>query len=202
MANLQADTPVEFIPGIGPKRAEWLRSELGVYDAGDLLEHLPFRYEDRTDFIEVKDITSDAIAVQMKGVITDVKQIPSKRGSRLVATFKDDSGTLDLVWFKGAKWMAAQIPALQKVVVYGKPAKYQNRWNLPHPEIELEDSFERRNGRGLQPVYRTTEKLTNRGLASSGLAKVIRVLLSSPELVLPESLPSFLLDELKMPNKA
>ncbi len=203
MPHLQADTPVEFIKGIGPKRAEWLRSELGIYDAGDLLEHLPFRYEDRTDFIAVKDIASDAIAIQMKGVITDVKQIPSNRGSRLVAKFKDESGTvLDLIWFKGAKWMAAQIPVLQKVVVYGKPAKYSNRWNLPHPEIELEESFERRNGRGLQPVYRTTEKLSNRGLSSSGLAKVIRLLLVSPELVLTESLPAFLLQELKMPGKA
>ena len=121
MPYLQADTPVEFIKGIGPKRAEWLRSELGIYDAGDLLEHLPFRYEDRTDFIAVKDIASDAIAIQIKGVITDVKQIPSNRGSRLVAKFKDESGTvLDLIWFKGAKWMAAQIPVLQKVVVYQK----------------------------------------------------------------------------------
>ena len=203
MHQLQTDTPVEFIKGIGPKRAEWLKSELGIYEAGDLLEYLPFRYEDRTDFVEIKDIASDAIAVQMKGVITEVKQIPGKRGSRLVATFKDHSGSvMDLVWFKGAKWMAAQIPALQKVVVFGKPAKYQSRWNMPHPEIELEDAFERRNGRGLQPVYRTTEKLTNRGLSSAGIAKVIRLLLASPELTLPESMPVFLLEELKMPHKA
>ncbi len=195
------DIPIEFVKGIGPKRAEWLRTELGVHAAGDLLEHLPFRYEDRTRFAQVSDLASDAVAIQLQGVITGLTQVPAKRGFRLVAKFQDDTGTLELVWFKGAKWMASQIPVQQKVIVYGKPAKYQGRWNMPHPEIELQEHFEQRKGGGLQPVYRTTEKLTNRGLSSSGLAKVIRTLLAHPEFAMGECLPQAVLEELQLPNR-
>ena len=197
-----ADIPIEFVKGIGPKRAEWLRAELAVHSAGDLLEHLPFRYEDRTRFARVADLASDAVAVQLRGVITGLIQVPAKRGSRLVAKFQDETGTLDLVWFKGAKWIASQIPVQQKVIVFGKPAKYQGRWNMPHPEIELQAHFEQRKGGGLQPVYRTTEKLTSRGLASSGLAKVIRTLLSHPEFAMGECLPQTVLKELQFPSRA
>ena len=154
-----AETPIEYVKGIGPKRAEWLRGELGIHTAADLLEHLPFRYEDRTGFASVAALASDAVAIQLQGVIMGLQQVPGKRGARLVAKFQDETGSVDLVWFKGAKWIAAQIPVQQKVVVFGKPAKYQGRWNIPHPEIELLSSFENRQGAGLQPVYRTTEKL-------------------------------------------
>ena len=196
------DIPIEYVKGIGPKRAEWLRSELGVTSAGDLLEHLPFRYEDRTAFARVDALSSDAVAVQLRGVITGINQVPGKRGSRLVAKFKDESGTLDLVWFKGARWMASQIPVQQKVVVYGKPTKYQNRWNMPHPEVELEAQFEQRKGAGLQPVYRTTEKLTQRGMSSAGLAKAIRTLLAHPQFSAAERLPEAIRTELKFPSRA
>ena len=196
------DIPIEYVKGIGPKRAEWLRSELGIASAGDLLEHLPFRYEDRTAFARVDALSSDAVAVQLRGVITGINQVPGKRGSRLVAKFKDESGTLDLVWFKGARWMASQIPVQQKVVVYGKPTKYQNRWNMPHPEVELEAQFEQRKGAGLQPVYRTTEKLTQRGMSSAGLAKAIRTLLAHPQFSAADRLPEAIRTELKFPSRA
>ncbi len=196
------DTPIEYVKGIGPKRAEWLRSELGIASAGDLLEHLPFRYEDRTAFARVDALSSDAVAVQLRGVITGINQVTGKRGSRLVAKFKDDSGTIDLVWFKGARWMASQIPVQQKVVVYGKPTKYQNRWNMPHPEVELEAQFEQRKGAGLQPVYRTSEKLTQRGLSSAGLAKAVRTLLAHPQFSAAERLPESIRTELKFPSRA
>lgn len=201
MSQSFVETPIEFVKGIGTKRAEWLRSELGIYRAGDLLEHLPFRYEDRTQFIATNQIASDAVSVLLKGVITDVKQVPGKRGARLVATFKDETGTLDLVWFKGARWIASQIPVQQRVVVFGKPAQYQNRWNIAHPEIELESTFVARGGNALQPVYSTTEKLTNRGMSSAGLARAVRTVLSQPDWIWPESLPAYLLQELKMPSK-
>ncbi len=196
------DIPIEYVKGIGPKRAEWLRSELGISSAGDLLEHLPFRYEDRTTFARVDDLSSETVAVQFRGVVTSINQVPGKRGSRLVAKFKDESGSIDLVWFKGARWMASQIPVQQKVVVYGKPAKYQNRWNLPHPEIELEAQFEHRQGAGLQPVYRTTEKLTQRGMSSAGLAKAVRTLLAHPQFSAAERLPEAIRTELQFPPRA
>ena len=201
MSESSLDTPIEFIKGVGPKRAEWLRAELGIYSAGDLLEYLPFRYEDRSKFATVSGISTDSTAIQLTGVITGIQQVGSKRGSRLVARFQDDTGSLDLVWFKGAKWFASQIPVQQRVVVFGKPTAYQGKWNMPHPEIELESAFELRNGRGLQPVYRSTEKLTNRGLASAGIGRVIRSWLGNEEFQVPEILPQALLDELQMPGR-
>ena len=165
MQALTLETPIEYVKGVGPKRAEWLRVELGIHAAGDLLEYLPFRYEDRSKFAKVSEIVSDVASLQFKGVITGIQQVGSKRGSRLVARFQDESGSLELVWFKGAKWIASQIPVQQKVVVFGKPTAYQGKWNISHPEVELESAFERRQGLGLQPVYRTTEKLTNRGMS-------------------------------------
>jgi len=196
-----AETPIEYVKGIGPKRAEWLRGELGIHTAADLLEHLPFRYEDRTGFASVAALASDAVAIQLQGVIMGLQQVPGKRGARLVAKFQDETGSVDLVWFKGAKWIASQIPVQQKVVVFGKPAKYQGRWNIPHPEIELLSSFENRQGAGLQPVYRTTEKLTNRGLSSAGIAKAIRGLLAQTDFFSPECLPADLLRELQFPGR-
>ena len=201
MSESSLDTPIEFIKGVGPKRADWLRTELGIYSAGDLLEYLPFRYEDRSKFATVSGISTDSTAIQLTGVITGIQQVGSKRGSRLVARFQDDTGSLDLVWFKGAKWFASQIPVQQRVVVFGKPTAYQGKWNMPHPEIELESAFELRNGRGLQPVYRSTEKLTNRGLASAGIGRVIRSWLGNEEFQVPEILPQALLDELQMPGR-
>ncbi|MGY8941658.1 MAG: ATP-dependent DNA helicase RecG [Flavobacteriales bacterium] len=201
MSESSLDTPIEFIKGVGPKRAEWLRAELGIYSAGDLLEYLPFRYEDRSKFATVSDISTDSTAIQLTGVIAGIQQVGSKRGSRLVARFQDDTGSLDLVWFKGAKWFASQIPVQQRVVVFGKPTAYQGKWNMPHPEIELESAFELRNGRGLQPVYRSTEKLTNRGLASAGIGRVIRSWLGNEAFKVPEILPQALLEELQMPGR-
>ena len=202
MASDFVDTPIEFVKGIGPKRAEWLRAELGIATAGDLLEHLPFRYEDRSVFGSVAGIASDAVAIQLRGVIMGINQVPGKRGARLVAKFKDETGTIDLVWFKGARWMASQIPVQQKVVVYGKPTQYQSRWNIPHPEIELEAQFEQRQGAGLQPVYRTTEKLSQRGLSAAGLAKVMRFLLHHPDYRIDDRLPEAIREELRFPSRA
>ncbi len=201
MQVLTLETPIEYVKGVGPKRAEWLRVELGIHAAGDLLEYLPFRYEDRSKFAKVSEIVSDVASLQFKGVITGIQQVGSKRGSRLVARFQDESGSLELVWFKGAKWIASQIPVQQKVVVFGKPTAYQGKWNISHPEVELESAFERRQGLGLQPVYRTTEKLTNRGMSSAGIARLIRSWIGHPEFTVAEVLPQELLNELKMPGR-
>ena len=98
--------------------------------------------------------------------------------------------------------MASQIPVQQKVVVYGKPTQYQNRWNIPHPEIELEAQFEQRQGAGLQPVYRTTEKLSQRGLSAAGLAKVMRFLLHHPDYRIDDRLPEAIREDLRFPSRA
>jgi ATP-dependent DNA helicase RecG len=199
---LQLDTPIGFIKGVGPKRAEWLGEELGVQTLEDLLTNLPFRYEDRSQFYAITEIISDTTSVQLRGHIERLEQVPMKRGSRLVAKFKDESGELDLIWFRGAKWVAQQLPVGVEVVVFGKPKRYGSKWNVSHPEVERLDAFERRAGQGLQPVYRTTEKLSNRGLSSAGIARLVRSVFADEGLEIPEILPSDLLRELKMMGRA
>lgn len=201
MPSVQLDTPIEFVKGVGPQRADFLRAELGIHTAGDLIEHIPFRYEDRSGFVDVAGIESDAASIQLKGVISKVVEVPSKRGKRVVAQFEDASGKLELVWFKGGRWIVSQLPLHQQVVVFGRPARFGGKWNIAHPEVERWDQFESRKGTGLQPVYSTTEKLTNRGLASAGLARLIRAVLGQIDFQIPETLPPDLLAELKMPSR-
>jgi ATP-dependent DNA helicase RecG len=201
MPTVQLDTPIEFVKGVGPQRADFLRAELGIHTAGDLIEHVPFRYEDRSRFMQVAEIQSDAAAIQLQGVITKVAEVPSKRGKRIVAQFQDATGVLELVWFKGGRWIVAQLPVNQQVVVFGKPARFGGKWNIAHPEVERLDTFQTRKGLGLQPVYSTTEKLTNRGLGSAGIARLIRTVLGQNQFEIPETLPPHLLAELQMPSR-
>lgn len=201
MPSIQLDTPIEFVKGVGPQRAEFLRVELGIRTAGNLLEHIPFRYEDRSRFVQVAGIESEATAIQLQGVITQVAEVPSKRGKRIVAAFEDATGRMELVWFKGGRWVVAQLPVHQQVVVFGKPARFGGKWTIPHPEVERLDAFQGRSGLGLQPVYSSTEKLVNRGLASAGIARLVRSVLSENDLIIPETLPAELLAELRMPTR-
>jgi ATP-dependent DNA helicase RecG len=201
MSTIQLDTPIEFVKGVGPQRAEFLRAELGIHTAGGLLEHIPFRYEDRSQFVEVSTIQSDTTAIQLRGVITQVAEVPSKHGKRIVAQFEDATGKLELVWFKGGRWVISQLPVHQSVVVFGKPARFGGKWNIAHPEVERLEAFQERKGLGLQPVYSSTEKLTNRGLSSAGIARLIRTVLSQNQLEIPETLPAELLAELRMPTR-
>jgi ATP-dependent DNA helicase RecG len=197
MAEL--DSSCAFLKGVGPKRAELLRAELGIDTVEDLISHLPFRYEDRSKFVDVSGIASDEVSVQIQGHITRLEQIQGKKGTRLRATFFDQNGEgLELVWFKGVRWMASQVPVQRQIVIFGKPQRFGPKWSIAHPEVELLETYERRGGAGLVPVYRSTEKLSNRGLASAGLARLIRTAFADPELEIPEILPEALRDELQL----
>ena len=156
----------------------------------DLLLHLPFRYEDRTQFHRIVDIQSDQTAVQLVGTIVQAKEVRTGRGgSRLVATFDDGESTMELQWFRGAKWILRNLPVQKRVVIYGKPNRYKGQWNLAHPEVELLSQYERRQGDGLHPVYHSTETLGRQGLNSQGLAKLIRNVLVEVAPRITETLP-------------
>ena len=190
MAEVLPSTPVEFLKGVGPKRSDALVSELGIRTCMDLLLHLPFRYEDRTQFHRIVDIQSDQTAVQLVGTIVQAKEVRAGRGgSRLVATFDDGESTMELQWFRGAKWILRNLPVQKRVVIYGKPNRYKGQWNLAHPEVELLSQYERRQGDGLHPVYHSTETLGRQGLNSQGLAKLIRNVLVEVAPRITETLP-------------
>ena len=198
MAEVLPSTPVEFLKGVGPKRSDALVSELGIRTCMDLLLHLPFRYEDRSQFHRIADIQGEHTAVQMLGVITQAKEVRGARGSRLIAVFDDGEATMELQWFRGAQWVLRNLPVQKQVVIYGKPNLYKGKWNIAHPEVELLSHYETRKGDGLHPVYSSTEKLGRQGLHSQGLAKLIRNVAAAVQPAMTETLPERVLREMKL----
>jgi len=165
-------SPIEFLKGVGPQRAELLNNELGIQRFGDLLYLFPFRYIDRTEYHKISDLRSDVTEVQLVGRILQMEEVGAGRQKRLVARFEDDSGQIDLVWFQGGKWVKNQLRLNERYVVFGKPKSFKNRLNIPHPELEKWEDHEKSIRSALQPVYPSTEKLTQKGLHSKGINRL------------------------------
>ncbi|MDF2450157.1 MAG: ATP-dependent helicase [Bacteroidota bacterium] len=170
------DTPIEFLKGIGPQRAEALQKELGIFTYKDLLTHYPFRYIDRTHFQSVKEVTEDSAYYQLRGHIVEINFVGEKRARRLVAKFRDSSGIIELVWFQGAKWMAEKLKANTEYIVYGKVTSFMGRFNMAHPDIDVVTPELLANQSTFQSVYNSTEKLKYKNLDSDGLRKSLRIL--------------------------
>ncbi|MAZ97116.1 MAG: ATP-dependent DNA helicase RecG [Flavobacteriales bacterium] len=170
------NTPIVYAEGIGPDRAALLAEELGIRTTGQLLEHYPFRYVDKTQFHNVSQLTSASIEVQIKGEITKLEEVGPPRQKRLVATLTDGTGFIELVWFKGAKWIQRSLKLHTPLVAYGKINSFKGKKSIPHPEISA-PSLPNELQSALEPVYSTTDKLTKKGLHSKGMSKVIRSVL-------------------------
>lgn len=198
MNNHLLDTKIEFLKGVGPSRAELLQQELGIYTFGQLLEYYPFRYIDKSKVYKIADINSDQAHIQLKGRITNLQTIGEKRAKRMVATLKDASGEIELIWFKGIKWLASSIKLNQEYIVFGKPNYYRNSYNITHPEMELIEQSLLANAISLQGVYYSSEKLTNKGLSAKGIHKIQQNLVAQIKGYIAETLPDELLDKLKL----
>jgi len=118
ITNLQ--TPIEYLKGVGPNRAELLRKELGIHTFQDLINLFPNRYIDRTQYYKINQLRRNNADVQITGIITNVQEVAQKRGKRLVATFQDDTGTMELVWFRGQKWIRESLKFNKPYVVLAK----------------------------------------------------------------------------------
>lgn len=187
-------TPIEYLKGVGPKRAELLKKEIDIHTFQDLLYYFPFRYVDRSVFHQIADIPEMNAPVQLKGRITGMREEGVGRRKRLVANFQDTSGMIQLVWFKGAQWIKKAIKINDTIVVYGKAAQFANKWNIPHPEMTPIQQHEK----GLQPVYPSTEKLTASRLDSKGLHKLQLNLKEQMPILFEDWLPDFVLMENKL----
>ena len=191
-------TPIEYLKGVGPQRAELLKKEIGIHSFQDLLEYYPFRYVDRSQYHRIGDLFNVNGAVQLKGQIVGMMESGMGRNKRLTAKFQDDSGVIDLVWFKGIKWVKDSLPINKDVVVYGRPKMFKNTWNIPHPEITEASKVK---STGFQPIYSSTEKLTSKGLHSKGIEKLIRTLLLEFNQPVDEVLPPEMLSEHRLISK-
>ena len=192
------ETPVEFLKGVGPKRAELLKKEIDIHTFGDLIVYYPFRYVDRSRIYKVKEIEPDLAYVQLRGTISQIRIIGEKRARRMSAIFRDDTGEIELVWFQGIKWIEGTLLPNVEYIVFGKPTVFNRRYNIAHPEIERAADFDRTIAQTLQGIYSTTEKLKNRGLASKNLVKLLKELVLQSQGKIPENLSEEIRDKLSL----
>ncbi len=202
MSENSLDTKIEFLKGIGPQRAEVLNKELGIFTFGDLLMYFPFRYVDKTQFYSIKDAKQAEFNVQIKGILGRLTTTGAGRKKRLTATFRDQSGLIELVWFKGITWVNKKLQPGAEYVIYGKPTRFNGKLNIVHPEIEPVTLANAEESASLEPVYPTGGKLEAKGLDSKGFMKSIRILLNKLKTVtIPENLPEYFLERLNIPSR-
>lgn len=194
------DKSIEYLKGVGPQRADLLGKELGIFTFGDLLQHYPFRYEDRTKFYRIREVNENLPNVQVKGVIKSWQIIGSGRKQRLVGVFEDDTGQMELVWFQGIKWVQQKVRPGVPYIAFGKPARYGATLSMAHPEIDILTE-KTAKGSYLQPVYPTTEKLKKKFLDSRALTKLFKVLLAEAIPHISETLPEQLLEKYHLIDK-
>ena len=199
--NLSHDS-IAFLKGVGPQRAELLNKELNIFTLNDLLNYFPFRYIDRSKFYKIEELNGDMPTVQVIGRFASVSEVGQPRRKRLVAQFQDETGSIELVWFKGVKWIKPQIKPNVEYVIFGKPSLFNGRLNIAHPDIELLSKARQKTGAFLQPVYSTTEKLSARGLHSKGIEKLTRELVTQVVKQVPEVLSDDLRDTYKLIDRS
>lgn len=192
------DTPIEYLKGVGPQKGEILRKELQIFNFRDLLYHFPFRYVDRSKLYQVAEIHDDSVYVQLKGKITHINTLGEKRAARLVATFRDETGTIELVWFKGIKWIKESLKPGVDYILFGKPSEFNGKYNFVHPELELVSADPGPISVALQPFYNTTEKCKARFIDSKAILKLQKNLLQQLPPVINESLPNSILHAFKL----
>ncbi|WP_438988455.1 ATP-dependent DNA helicase RecG [Polaribacter sp.] len=195
---MNLDQPITYIKGISVQKAALLFAELGIKTCNDLLHFFPFRYIDKTQFYAIKDLQPSTAEVQIVGKITRVKSVAQKRGSRLVATFQDATGSMELVWFKGQKWIKDSLKINQPYVVYGKLNHYNGSFSIPHPEMELVTEYKKKLQTKMQPVYPSTEKLTNSGFSNKMMRTYQQNLLQQFYDGIQESLSQEIISDFKL----
>jgi len=193
-------TPIEYLKGVGPIRAELLKKELRIFTYEDLLMHYPFRYIDKSNIHLIRNVSEDISHIQFKGKIVRLEEKGLKRSKRLIAYFRDSSGEIELVWFKSIKWIKTSINLDKEYLVFGKPSSFGGKINLVHPDLDpVEGSI--KDFRGLHGVYSTTEKLINRGLNSRAISKLVKNLIPFLSNAIEESLSNEILEKYKLPKK-
>jgi len=199
-ANLQ--TPIDYLKGVGPNRADLLRSELGINTYQDLINLFPNRYIDRTKYYEIKDLQRNNAEAQVIGTITGFREVAQKRGKRLVADFKDETGAMELVWFRGQKWIRESLKIGKPYVIFGKTNWYNGKYSMPHPEMELQTEHNTNLRSAMQAIYPSTEKLSNKGITNRVVTKIMQQLFLETKGRFSETLSETVRGELKLISKS
>ncbi len=183
------NTDINYLPGVGPKRAATLMSELGIRTVEDLITYFPYKHIDRSRFYTIGQVDETLPYIQLKAQIVAFEKRGEGRSQRLTATITDGTGTMELVWFKGLKFVEDKYRLNQPYIIFGKPQRYGRMLNIAHPEIDLFTEENQQKVQGLQAHYNTTEKMKSSFLNSAALRKMIYTALTDPTLQIPETLP-------------
>ena len=186
------DSDIKYLPSVGPRRAELFGKELGIFTFRDLIYFFPFRYVDRSRFYAISEIDSASAYIQLRGVIRDVRMVGAKRGKRLVATLSDDTGSIDLVFFQGVKWVPDKIKPGKEYIVFGKPSVFNGEINMVHPEID-EVSAVRPGTGAMTGVYPSTEKLKASMVTNKVISKLQALAWERCADAIQETLPAWLI---------
>jgi ATP-dependent DNA helicase RecG len=195
MAQSRNDMDIQFLPGVGPKRAALLKKELAVETVGDLLRLYPFRYIDRTSFTKIRDLRADMAYVQIKAKVLRSEVIDKKRLSVWIG---DETGEVETVYFKGMKWIAEKLTVGREFIFFGKPTAFNTRINIVHPEIDSpgdSSASDMGGGSSLTGVYQSTEKLKTGGITGKTMNRLMEAALNKGLPSIEESLPEHVMKE-------
>ncbi|WP_396188152.1 ATP-dependent DNA helicase RecG [Flavobacterium sp.] len=196
------ETSIEFLKGVGPQRGDLLRKELNIHQYGDLLSLYPNRYIDRTRYYKINELQNSNSEVQIIGKVIHLKTVEQGKGrSRLVATFVDDTGQMELVWFQGQKWIKESLQLNTVYVIFGKVTSFNGTFNMAHPELETLETHKASLRSAMQPVYPSTEKLNNKGINSKVISKLMQQLFIETQALFTETLPDSIINELHLVPK-
>ena len=188
------DNSVKFVPGVGEARAKLLEKELGIFTIGDLLRHYPFRYIDRTRIYRIAEVNEsmDSSLVQIRARVTGVGYAGTGRKQRFSAFVSDASGSAELTWFQGIKWIEKSVEVGREYLIFGRPSFYRGELQLAHPELELvEKALSRKAHSGMQGIYPSTEKIAS-SLGTKGFYNIISNAWTVTQEHIKESLPDSL----------
>ena len=194
--------PIEFLKGVGPTRAKFLIQDFNIRTVEDLLYTFPFRYVDKTNYTTIKDIGRDGEKVLLKAKITSVKAVKGKRQQRLSAVAKDDTGYIELLWFKGVSWVSKMIVPDKEYIIYGRLSIYKGKKTLAHPELEMIKSGASKMKTSLEAVYSSTETLIKLGVDNKHRRRLITNIFDELKPSdLEETLPPYLIDKIKLQSR-
>ncbi len=192
------DQEIQYLPGVGPKRAELLYKELKIKTFRDLIYYFPFKYIDRTKFYRISEIHAEMPYVQVKGKIRSLETVGSGNKQRLSARFYDASGSMELIWFRAIKWQKENLKLEKEYIVFGKPGEFNGRLNVVHPEMETEEESQLKPAGLFQGYYITSENMKKTYVNSKTINKLQLTLAKLAVGKIPESLPDSLIKKLKL----
>ena len=198
---MELSSPIYTISGIGYKRGEVLTAEAQIVTVEDLLNYFPYRHVDRSKFYHISECTEKMPYIQIIGEIIQFEYVGEGRASRLTATFSDGTGTIELVWFKGTKYIEKNIKPRTKYIVFGKPSRFGSKINIAHPDIELYSDMNLRRSTGIQSMYNSTDKMKKNYLSSDNIRKYIYSILFNNNILIPETLPEYLIEKMHFTSR-